>query len=111
MELMQMDLPEPVAPAMSRWGIFVRSEMSGLPETSLPRAIGSSRFSSFQVALSRISRRPTGVDFWLGTSTPTAALPGMGARMRTDCARMPSAIFLSSPEIFSTRTPAAGTTS
>ena len=27
--------------------------------------------------------------------------------MRTDCARMPRAIFLSRPEIFSTRTPAA----
>jgi hypothetical protein len=42
MELMHTDLPEPVAPAMSRWGIFVRSDTSGLPETSLPRAIGIS---------------------------------------------------------------------
>ena len=111
MELMQTDLPEPVAPAMSKCGILVRSETNGLPLTSLPRAMGSSRFSSFQIELSRISRSPTGVDFWLGTSTPTAALPGMGARMRTDWARMPRAIFLSRPEIFSTRTPAAGTTS
>ena len=47
----------------------------------------------------------------VGTSTPTAALPGIGARMRTDWARMPRAMFLSRPEIFSTRTPAAGMTS
>jgi len=49
---------------------------------------------------SRISRRPTGVAFWLGTSTPTAAFPGIGAMMRTDWARMPRAMFLSRPEIF-----------
>ncbi len=111
MELMQTDLPEPVAPAMSRCGILVRSEMSGLPETSLPSAMGSSALALLQSSLSRISRMPTAVGCWLGTSTPTAALPGMGARMRTDWARMPRAMFLSSPAIFSTRTPAAGTTS
>jgi hypothetical protein len=108
MALMQTDLPEPVAPAISKCGIFARSEMSGLPETSLPRAIGNSALVLTQSSLSMISRMPTGVGCWLGTSTPTAALPGIGARMRTDCARMPRAMFLSRPAIFSTRTPAAG---
>ena len=35
------DLPEPVAPAMSRCGIFARSAMTGFPSRSLPSAIGS----------------------------------------------------------------------
>jgi len=108
---MQTDLPEPVAPAISRWGILARSETSGLPDTSLPRAMGISAFNEAQSSLSISSRIPTGVGFWFGTSTPTAALPGIGARMRTDWARMPRAMFLSSPDIFSTRTPGAGTTS
>ncbi len=37
----QTDFPEPVAPAMSRCGIFARSAMTGLPSRSLPSAIGS----------------------------------------------------------------------
>ena len=89
MALMQTDLPEPVAPAMSRWGILARSETSGLPLTSLPRAMGRSALALAQSSDSMISRRPTSIRFWLGTSTPTAALPGMGAMMRTDWARMP----------------------
>ena len=76
MELMHTDLPEPVAPAISRWGIFARSETSGLPLTSLPSAMGRSALAPTQSSDSRISRRPTVVAFWLGTSTPTAALPG-----------------------------------
>src|SRR3546814_2272763 len=32
------DLPEPVVPATSRWGIFARSVMTGLPPMSWPRA-------------------------------------------------------------------------
>ena len=63
MELMQTDLPEPVAPAMSKCGIFVRSEMSGRPLTSLPKAIGNSALAPLQSSLSIISRKPTGVDF------------------------------------------------
>ncbi len=111
MELMHTDLPEPVAPAIRRWGIFARSEMSGLPDTSLPSAMGISALAETQSSDSRISRMPTGVGVRLGISMPTAALPGIGARMRTDWARMPRAMFLSRLAIFSTRTPGAGTTS
>jgi len=107
----QTDLPEPVAPAMSRWGMRARSAMMGAPETSLPRAMGNSALDSPQSADSRISRMPTGVGLWFGTSTPTTPLPGTGARIRTDCAFMPRAMFLSRLAIFSTRTPGAGSTS
>ena len=44
--LMQTDLPEPVAPAISTCGILVRSATTGLPETSRPSAIGSPPFSA-----------------------------------------------------------------
>ncbi len=36
--LMRMDLPEPVAPAINKWGIFVRSQRIGLVSTSRPKA-------------------------------------------------------------------------
>ena len=32
------DLPDPVVPATSRWGIFARSTTTGRPLMSLPRA-------------------------------------------------------------------------
>ena len=36
MALIATDLPEPVAPATSRCGIFCRSSTTGLPAMSLP---------------------------------------------------------------------------
>ena len=39
--LMPTDLPEPVVPATSRWGILPRSATTGLPAMSLPMAIVS----------------------------------------------------------------------
>jgi hypothetical protein len=38
MALMATDLPEPVAPATSTWGILARSTTTGLPLMSLPMA-------------------------------------------------------------------------
>ena len=38
MALIATDLPEPVVPATSRWGIFCRSTTTGLPAMSLPSA-------------------------------------------------------------------------
>ncbi len=35
---MQDDLPAPVAPATSRWGIFARFAQTNPPSTSLPMA-------------------------------------------------------------------------
>ena len=74
-------LPEPVAPAMSRWGILARSTAWARPATSRPRAK-----VSFEPVLkssdSRIPRSVTTLKSWLGISMPTALLPGIGASMR-----------------------------
>ena len=43
--LIQTDLPEPVVPAINRWGIDDKSPTIGLPEIFFPKAIGS--FMSF----------------------------------------------------------------
>ena len=37
MQLMHTDLPEPVVPETSRWGILLISNMTGRPDTSQPR--------------------------------------------------------------------------
>ena len=42
---MQTDLPDPVVPAIKRWGIEAKSPTIGTPEIFLPSAIGS--FISF----------------------------------------------------------------
>ena len=55
----QTDLPEPVAPAMSRCGIFARSAMTGLPSRSLPSAIGSAARALWKSRVSISSRKPT----------------------------------------------------
>ena len=41
----QTDFPEPVVPAISKWGIEKRSPIIELPEILFPRAIGN--FISF----------------------------------------------------------------
>ena len=78
--LMQPDLPEPVVPAISRCGILARSQATPAPEMSLPShavsglepAAGSPKMSPSVTVLCEV----------FGTSTPTACLPGIGARMR-----------------------------
>ena len=109
--LMHTVLPEPVEPAINTWGIFVKSVTIGLPVTSLPKTIGISAFASAQDLDSIMSRIQTAWAIRLGTSMPTVPFPGTGARIRTDKALNPKAIFLSKLTIFSTRTPAAGVTS
>ena len=39
-ELRQTDLPDPVAPAMSRWGMSARSVTASAPATPVPSATG-----------------------------------------------------------------------
>ncbi len=41
MVLIATDLPEPVVPAISKWGIFARFATTGPPPISLPSARGS----------------------------------------------------------------------
>ncbi len=43
--LIQTDFPEPVVPAIKRWGIDDKSPTIGIPEMFFPKAIGS--FISF----------------------------------------------------------------
>ena len=76
----QPDLPEPVVPATRMWGIFVRSAPIARPGTSLP----SHTVSGDQSAGGswKTSPRWTIRRWRLGTSTPTACLPGIGARIR-----------------------------
>ena len=107
-ELIQTDLPEPVEPAISRWGIFVRSATTGFPLTSLPRTTGISAFESAQARDSTISLMQTGAAVLFGISIPTQSFPGTGARIRTDSDLSAIAMFLSKPKIFSTLTPGAG---
>ena len=38
---MHTDLPDPVVPAINRWGIEDKSPTIGLPEILLPNAIGN----------------------------------------------------------------------
>ena len=82
----QPDLPEPVVPATSRCGIFARSVQTELPAMSLPSHTDSGEPDGGPPCSPRSRRKmsPRYTIRWrlLGTSTPTACLPGMGARMR-----------------------------
>ena len=89
MALMQTDLPLPVCPAMSIWGIFARSHTMGVPVRSLPSATVSRDLAFCILSLVSTSRRVTVSTFRLGTSTPTRLLPGIGASMRMEVASMP----------------------
>ena len=82
-ELMHDDLPAPVAPAMRTWGIVARLARIGLPAMSRPTATSSGWVALRASSLARMSPTVTSCLRLLGTSTPMACLPGMGARMRT----------------------------
>ena len=110
-ELMKLDLPEPVAPATSRCGIFARLATTKPPSTSLPRphTIGwwseraepdRSTSPSDTISLSR-----------LGISMPIADFPGIGLRMRTSADATAYEMFLASAVTFSTFTAAPSSTS
>ena len=83
MELMQEDFPAPVAPAINTCGSCSRSSISGRPEMSSPRPTvkgarvreASAEDSTSPSVTKRRSR--------LGTSTPMADRPGIGASRRT----------------------------
>ena len=38
---MQTDLPDPVVPAINKWGMEAKSPITGTPEIFLPSAIGN----------------------------------------------------------------------
>jgi hypothetical protein len=78
--LMQPDFPEPVVPAIRRCGIRARSVHTALPAMSFPSQ--TDRGLAVPGKSSKMSPRVTMRGARLGTSTPTACLPGIGARMR-----------------------------
>ena len=82
-ELMKLDLPEPVAPATSRCGIFARFATTKPPSTSLPSPTTIGWWSLRALAERSTSPSDTISLSTLGISMPTADLPGIGLRMRT----------------------------
>ena len=106
MVLMQTLLPEPVAPAISTWGILARSATTGRPRTSRPSAIGSALFSSalrYSLDSSR-PRKATTLVSPFGTSMPITGRPGTGASTRIDGAESASARSLARRVMRFTRT-------
>ena len=77
--LIQTDFPEPVVPAINRWGIELKSLVIGAPDILLPRAIGN-LISFFLKFLSEIiSLKNTFSLETFGNSMPTVLLPGIVA--------------------------------
>ena len=82
-EFTKLDLPAPVAPATSRWGILARLAVTYPPSTSLPTpmTIGCSvRLAALERSTSPSDTVSRSV---FGISMPIADLPGMGDRIRT----------------------------
>ena len=52
---MQTDFPDPVVPAIRRWGIEAKSPTIGFPEIFLPSAIGNLISLFLKSGLSKIS--------------------------------------------------------
>ena len=77
---MQPDFPEPVVPAIRMCGIRARSAQTDAPEMSFPSQTESGLEPAG--ASSKMSPSVTRFGERFGTSTPTACLPGIGARMR-----------------------------
>ncbi len=111
MLLIQLDLPAPVWPAMSTCGNVARFENTARPAMSRPIATSSGCFVFFASGLLRMSPRVTSGRILLGTSTPIALRPGMGARMRTSWLAIAYAISLERLVTLLTFTPAASSSS
>ena len=106
--LMHTLLPDPVAPAIKRCGIFARSATTGLPEMSLPTAKASFEASLLNSLESIISLMVTVSLVSFSTSIPTAALPGIGASILMLLALRFKAISSERLTILETLTPMAG---
>ncbi|CAB4990862.1 unannotated protein [freshwater metagenome] len=103
-ELMQLDLPAPVAPATRMWGIFARFAQTKPPSTSLPSAATIGCCSPFAAWLRRTSPRSTSSRSVFGISIPIAFFPGIGLRIRTSALATAYAMFLLSAVTRSTLT-------
>ena len=106
--LIHTDLPEPVAPAISIWGILAISATTVLPAISLPTAKAMLELNSLNSLLSKRSRSATVIFSLFGTSIPMAALPGIGASIRISVAARFNLISSARPTILDTFTPCSG---
>ena len=102
------DLPCPVAPATSRWGIFVKSTINTSFVIVLPNASGSSMSDSWNFLEFSMLSIETIFGFLFGTSIPMVPLPGIGAMIRVERAARLSAMSSSRVFILEMRTPGAG---
>ena len=107
MPLMPTDLPAPVEPAMSRWGIAARSAMYGSPWIVLPSAIVSFEVDRRYASDSSSSRSEICSRVALGIWMPTVDLPGMRS-ISTDSACIARHRSSARPVIFEYFTPASG---
>jgi len=85
-QLSTLDLPAPVAPAISRCGVVEMLRNTGLPAMSLPTPTSSGCCADFDSGAVSRSPSDTRSRESLGTSMPIAERPGMGATMRTSVA-------------------------
>ena len=110
MALTATDLPDPVVPATSRWGMLARSSTTGAPDICLPRAIGSLISGLRKARVSSSSRSTTISRSSLGSSMPSTVRPGMTAT-RADNADMFLAMSSESPMMRLALIPASGSSS
>ena len=82
MALTQTDLPDPVAPAINRWGMRTRSATVAWPDTSRPSPKIRVPLVAAHSSESITPRSETREICTLGTSMPTKSRPGTGASMR-----------------------------
>ena len=109
--LMQTDFPEPVDPATKRWGILAISATTVFPAMSFPTATVILDLLCWNSDDSSRSRSITAVVSLLGTSIPTAALPGIGASILRSVTARFSLISSDRPTILLTLTPCSGCSS
>ena len=110
-ELMQLDLPAPVAPAIRMWGISARLARMARPAMSRPMATSSGWVARWASGDDRMSPRATSCRCRLGTSTPMADRPGIGARIRTSADAMAYAMSLCKLVTLATLTPGPSSSS
>ena len=107
----QTDLPEPVVPAISKWGILTKSNVEISPEVVLPIARLNSLSDSANFSELMMERKNTVSGFRLGISIPTDDLPGIGAITLTRLASITLAKSSDNCTNLLTLTPSAGSTS
>jgi hypothetical protein len=94
--LIATDLPEPVVPAISRWGILASEEITGSPPISLPSASGRRMVLSPKSRVASNSRKTTISRLSLGSSIPITLRPGT-VLTRAESALIERAISSASP--------------